>query len=272
MSVTLHQLRNPDQHIDLRGILPQTLAGLSADAIRQLPLYAGNRRHPLGELFEVAIDEADSDTLRIVPMDGRLDHVGAGQASGSIEVAGSVGDLAGAGMRGGVLRISGSAGDHAGAAMAGGRLQIDGDSGDFTAAPLPGERRGQHGGIIRVRGNTGCCAGERMRRGLLLIEGDAGERLGHRMIAGTLYCGGQAGELAGYGMRRGTLLLRAPARTWPGSLADNGQQVLPFLVLLLREVDGLLGNGSALSRGACRVQRYVGDLACAGCGEILILD
>lgn len=272
MSVTLRQVRNPDQRIDLRGILPETLGGLATDAIRDLPVFAGNRKYQLDELFEVSVDGTDSDTLHIVPLDGRLDRVGADLSSGCIEVQGSVGDLAGAGMQGGALSISGNAGDHAGAAMAGGRLRINGNSGDFTAGPLPGERRGQHGGVIHVSGNVGCCAGERQRRGLLLIEGDTGERLGHRMIAGTLYCGGQAGELAGYGMRRGTLLLRKPARSWASTMADNGNQVLPFLALLLREVNDLLGNGNTLSADACRVRRYVGDLACDGRGEILILN
>jgi formylmethanofuran dehydrogenase subunit C len=256
----------------MRGILPETLRDLAHDEICKLPLFAGNRRYPLGELFEVSIEEPADNMLYLVPMDARLDAVGSGQTTGNIVVRGGVGNLAGAGMRGGTITIGGDAGDHAGAAMAGGRLLIEGSSADFTGGPLPGERRGQHGGVICVRGNAGRRAGERQRRGLLLIDGDAGALLGHRMIAGTLYCGGQAGELAAYGMRRGTLLLRKPALSWPGTLADNGRQALPFLTLLLREVDSILGKDSVLARGPSQVHRHVGDLACDGRGEVLILD
>lgn len=271
MSVTLHQMHSPAQRIDLRGILPAALASLDESQVRRQPVYAGKRRYTLGDLFEVRLAQHDPEILIIEPLDGRIDRIGAGLDHGHIQVNGSAGDLAGAGMSGGSLRISGHAGDHAGAGMGGGQLRIDGNSGDFTAAPLPGERRGQHGGVLWVRGSSGQCAGECMRRGLLIIEGDAGERLGYRMIAGTIYCGGRAGDLAGYGMRRGTLLLRTPARSLSRTAIYNGSHKLPFLPLLLHELHGLLGHTGNPPKDVESVQRYVGDLACDGRGEILVI-
>lgn len=268
MSVTLRQTRSPDQRIDLQGLLPGRLADLSEADIGRLPWSVGNRRYPLGELFSIEVNGGDTDRLVLVPLDGRIDRVGAGLDSGSLVVEGDAGDLVGAGMTGGSIRVTGSIGAYGGSAMRGGEVLIEGDSGDHLGGPTGGRRLGQQGGLLRVRGKVGACAGERMRRGLLLIEGDSGERLGHRMIAGTLYCGGSTGELAGYAMRRGTLLLRAEPASFPCTFADNGRQALPFLPLLFRELRRLLLTDDSLQTP---VRRFVGDLACDGRGEILVL-
>ena len=272
MSVTLRQLHQADQRIDLRGVLPANLAGLNAQEIGAMPLHLGNRRHPLSELFAVEIDTRDTDLLTVVPADGRIDYIGAGLQGGRIEVTGDAGDLLGAGMTGGGIRVSGNVGDNAGSAMRAGELQIDGNAGNSLGGPVGGGRLGQQGGLIRVLGTVGECAGERMRRGMLLIDGDGGDRLGHRMIAGTVYCGGRTGVLTGYAMRRGTLILRRAPGSLPSTFADNGRQPLPFLALLRRELARLTHGQSDLGDSMADVQRYVGDLAYDGHGEILILD
>lgn len=269
MSLTLRQTQCPDQRVDLRQILPETLQAMDRRAIQRLPLFVGNRKVDLGELFEL---EGDPDEeVTIVSLEGRLDYIGAGMRRGRIQVSGRAGNHAGSAMRGGSLLIDGDAGDSAGSGLIAGHLRISGDAGDRVGTPPAGELKGQRGGIIHVRGRVGERAGERQRRGLLLIEGDSGALLGHRMIAGSIYVGGRAGELAGHGMRRGSLLLRNTPSALPTTMSSNGSQRLAFLPLLLEQLRRVSGGVIAVPPLDTAVARYLGDLACDGRGEILII-
>lgn len=271
MSLTLRQRQAPAQRLALRGILPETLLGMDDSDVAALPIAVGNQNTPLGELFTLERASGDDDLLVIEPLDDRLDRVGEGLSSGRLQVRGDVGDYAGRAMQGGELTIDGHAGACAGSALAGGVLRIQGDAGDRVGAPGAGERQGQQGGLIHVRGNVGTRAGECQRRGFLIIDGDAGALLAHRMIAGTVYVGGQAGSMAGYGMRRGSVLLRQQPLQMVETMRANGHQSLSFLPLLLRHL-GELSGGTVVNDDPARpTQRFLGDLACGGLGEILIL-
>lgn len=273
MSLTLRQTQATAQRLDLSGLLPETLAGMSEAETRGLPMHLGNRRLPLGELFELETGDGPDDELLLIPLDTKLDYVGAGMRRGSIRVEGSAGDHAGSAMSGGLLIIEGDCGDFAGSALRGGHLQIHGNAGVRVGAPPAGERQGQRGGVIHVRGRVGERAGECQRRGLLLIEGDAGALLGHRMIAGSIYAGGRVGELTGHGMRRGSVLLRHRPPGLPSTLIYNGRQRLAFLPMLLTQLRRLAGDDALpASSTDMEVERHLGDLACDGRGEILILD
>ena len=269
MSLTLRQTQRADQRVDLRQILPETLQGMDRRAIQRLPLFIGNRKVDLGELFELEGDP--DDDVMIVPLDGRLDYIGAGMQRGRIKVSGAAGNHAGSSMRGGSLLIDGDAGDFAGSGLLGGQLQVRGNAGDRVGAPPAGEIQGQRGGLIHVRGRAGERTGERQRRGLLVIEGDCGALLGHRMIAGSIYVGGRTGELAGHGMRRGSLLLRNTPTALPTTVTYNGSQRLAFLPLLLGQLHRVSGETIAIPSADTVVERYLGDLACDGRGEILII-
>lgn len=271
MSVTLRQNQATTQHLDLRGILPQRLHAMTEDEIRCLPLQLGNRRIPLAETFSVEREAENDDLLTLIPLGNRMDFVGAGLRDGQIIVRGDAGDYAGRAMLGGSLTIQGNAGDFAGSGLSGGSLTVHGSAGDRVGAPAAGERRGQQGGFIHIRGGAGSRAGERQRRGILLIEGDAGDLLGHRMIAGTAYVGGHVGEMAGYGMRRGSLLLRQTPENLCETIRYNGRHRLPFLRLLLDDLQRLSNGAVEDAGGTPDVQRYLGDLACDGRGEILVL-
>jgi formylmethanofuran dehydrogenase subunit C len=272
MSVTLRQRQTTAHSLDLRGILPGTLLEQTDAEIAAHPIAIGNQQSSLGELFSISRDSADDDLLIIDPLDNRLNYVGAELASGRLQVKGDVGDYAGRAMRGGQLTIEGSAGDFAGSAMQDGTLCINGNCGDRLGAPAAGERKGQQGGLIHVGGKAGSRAGECQRRGYLIIEGDAGDLLAHRMIAGTLYLGGRAGKMAGYGMRRGTLLLRRRPEQLAETMCNNGVLNISVLPLLFKEIQRLsAGNVRAEEFGA-PIERHLGDLACAGQGEVLIFD
>jgi formylmethanofuran dehydrogenase subunit C len=73
-------------------------------------------------------------------------------------------------------------------------------------------------------------------------------------------------------MRRGTLLLQQmPAALWPATFNDNGVHELSFVSLLQKSFKTLDSRFAQLQDNN-RVQRFLGDLACGGRGEILIMS
>lgn len=269
MTLILRQTTEQAGRIDIRGITPDRLATLHLPAIEQLPITIDNRVVPLCSCF--SIEGTPTDELLIEPANSRVDNVGAGMGSGTLTLAGDAGHHAGSEMRSGKLLINGSAGDFTGSAMQGGEIIVQGNVGDSTGAPVAGGMRGQGGGVIHIKGDAGDRAGECQRRGLLIIEGDAGDLAGYRMIAGTLYVAGKTGEQTGLGMRRGTILLNHRPDRFPVTVNHNGSLPLTILTLLMRQLRQYLGHKSPPVSAVTRIDRYVGDLACQGLGEIIIL-
>lgn len=271
MTITLRQTSGQPGRIDLRGITPDRLAGLPLPAIEQLQVSVDHRPVTLAACFQIEGDPSD-EALIIEPGDSQIDYVGAGMASGTITLSGNAGHYAGAAMAGGKLLIQGSAGDFTGSAMQGGELIVTGSVGNATGAPVGGGMRGQSGGVIQVQGSAGDRTGECQRRGLVIIEGDAGDLTGYRMIAGTIYIAGKTGEQTGLGMRRGTILLNRRPEPLPVTINHNGTLPLTFLNLLTRQLRHYLGDKTPALTPATPVNRFVGDLACSGLGEIIVLE
>jgi formylmethanofuran dehydrogenase subunit C len=257
----------PSARLSLAGILPERLAGLGERELRALPVLCGNRRMALGAWFSVAIADGAADCLVVSGGSDRLDDVGAGMSSGEIRVEGSVGAALGAGMSGGRVSVAGSAAAGAAMAMRGGELHIGGDAGDQLGGALPGERAGMSGGKVVVRGAAGSGVGDRMRRGLIVVAGSVGALCGARMTAGTIVVGGAMGSHPGVAMRRGTIVALAGGVTPPASFAWSGRHELAFALLLAQALDHA-GLERVLPRLA-RLERWVGDLATGGRGEIL---
>lgn len=252
------------------ALTPDRLRGLGPAEVAALPLPVGNRKRRVDELFELT--PGDPQTLTVSDASPRLDRVGAGMSDGRLRVEGSVGLYCARDMRGGELWVAGDCGDYAGATMRGGRLRVDGSVGLGLAAAPGGERLGMQGGVIVIKGNAGPLAGDRLRRGLVLIEGDAGAGCGARMIAGTLMVLGEVGADAGLNMRRGTLWLARPPRRLADTFQPNGEQRLNFLRLLLAGVRTQAPDSRFATLGAAPVRRWLGDRACGGVGEILLVE
>ena len=125
-----------------------------------------------------------------------------------------------------------------------------------------------HGSII-CQGDAGDRLGDQMRRGLILIDGDAGDYAASRMVAGTIGVYGSLGKYAGFGMKRGTLLLTNQP-ILHATIQDCGTHDLPFLALLFQSFKPFITKFNQVKTK--RVQRYAGDLACNGNGEILVLS
>ena len=259
----------PRQRVDMAALTPDRLAGKRTEDVRRVPLWLGNRRVAAGELFAVAGEVGDH--IVIQSDSDRLDAIGMGMTRGRILVDGQAGACVGRQMHGGSVHVTGDTGMLAGSGMTGGSLRIDGRAGDFLGGAAAGERRGMRGGRIHVKGDAGDRVGDHQRRGIILIEGDAGGYCGSRMVAGTIVVLGRCGTGTGLGMRRGTLLLTAEPEL-PPTFNDNGSHDLGFLALLYRELaqdeDPFF---SSLHRRGTRVRRWLGDLACGGRGEVLLL-
>jgi len=270
---TLTLRHAPTLRLDLRGLLPGALAGLSAAQVLAWPVGRGRALQPLGEWFTAA---PRSDEALVLEGDlSRCDRVGWQLDGGLLHVAGPVGDHAGGAMRGGELRIDGDARDLAGCEMAGGLLQIGGSVRDFAAGSLPGSLDGMRGGTLTVRGNAGQRFGDRMRRGSALVFGDVGDFLASRLVAGTIAVGGRTGAHVGYGMRRGSVVLAdaaarsAPPPTFVPAVADAPV----FWQLLARDLARLGGAGSVFATlPGRRMHRHLGDLAAGGHGELILPD
>ena len=267
MSALTFKLKiTPQQRIDCAPLTPDHLAGKPLAEVAAIGLQCGRFKLRTDNLFDISGDDASE--LIFENSSAKLDNIGQGMSQGRITVKGDAGSYLGLQMKKGEIVVHGNADAFVASGLAGGMIQVHGNVGDFLAAALPGDRKGMRGGIVIVKGDAGDRAGDQMRRGLLLIEGDVGSYCASRMLAGTIGVLGQVGDYVGYGMRRGTLLLtQMPALH--ATIQDCGAHTLPFLRLMFKSFAGLPSRFADMQHD--RVQRYAGDLASDGKGEILVL-
>ncbi|MDZ4098595.1 MAG: formylmethanofuran dehydrogenase subunit C [Methylophilaceae bacterium] len=256
----------PSQRIDMSMLTPDALEGKSTAEIAAIQLPYGKRQLRVGEAFDISGN--NSNNIVITNSHAKLDYIGSKMKTGHITVKGNAGSYLGFQMRGGQLSVKGNVDAYAASGMSGGLIQIHGNAGDFLAAAIVGDRKGMKGGIVIVTGNAGERVGDQMRRGILLIEGNVGSYCASRMLAGTIGVLGNVGEYVGYGMRRGTLLLTNVPNVH-ATIQDCGTHTLPFLSLMFKSFASLPSKFAKISTN--RVQRYAGDIANDGKGEILVL-
>lgn len=254
--------------IDMRGLVPDALVGLSLDEIRRRPLASGPDLVPLGELFRVR-GTADT-TLTLTGVTPRMHGLGAGMRQGLLRIEGDCGDYVGADLRGGQIHVHGSARDLLGAGMRDGLIQVEGSVGDALGAPLAGAVGGMRGGTVLVSRRAGRRLGDRMRRGVVVVGGDCDERCGSQMIAGTIVVLGRTAAGAGTGMRRGSLLLRDNSMVVPETFVKTGQGPLSFVTVLGGYLGTLKPALATRLRAFRQPARWVGDRGCGGLGEILM--
>jgi formylmethanofuran dehydrogenase subunit C len=268
-ALTLSARVRPEQTVDMSPLSPDRLSGLTAADVGKLHLRCGNRMRRVGDLFRISGN--DVGHLRILGSTPRLDRVGAGLRAGVIEVQGSVGAYLGLQMAGGSIRVKGDAGSWAGSGMSGGDVTIGGSAGDFAGAALAGDSEGMSDGAIYIRGDAGDRLGDRQRRGLIVVEGAVGDYCGSRMLAGTIIVLGAAGRYVGAGMRRGTIILGRGARHIGATFNSCGPLKMEILRLLFRQLPQAHGRLDALRDLGPLAERFAGDLALGGKGELLVL-
>jgi formylmethanofuran dehydrogenase subunit C len=257
----------PRQRVDLSPLTPDGLRDVGVRDIPRIELASGNRRIPVGDLFDLTGGDASEMVIRNATT--KLDFIGHAMSFGAMTVEGDAGAYVGLGMRGGRLHVTGNAGPWAASGLSDGTIEIDGDAGDFVGGALPGDMRGMSGGLVTIRGKAGERVGDRLRRGVVIIEGDAGPYLGSRMIAGTVVALGNVGAYPGMAMKRGTLLLRELPTLMAPTFSDSGTHDIGFLRLLSRYVAGLAGTPARFDNLGIRVRRLIGDAAVGGKGELL---
>lgn len=257
--------------LEVEGLTPEAVAGLSLAEIERFPIRHGSRSEPLAAWFDVSGSPTDGE-LRFVGDLGGVHWIGARLDAGTIVVEGHAGRHLGSQMAGGRILVSGNADDWLGCEMRGGLIHVRGNAGNHTGAAYRGSRRGMSGGTILIAGNVGNEAGHTMRRGTLAVGGNVGDGTGFNMIAGSIYVFGQCGAQTGAGMRRGTIgLLGTAAPTLLPTFRRASTYQPVFLRMALVELArlGLDWPRDLLQR---RVTLYHGDFLALGRGEILVAE
>lgn len=255
-----------DQRVDMSPLVCQKLLGMEPSQIAAIELQNGKRKVRVDELFKIS--GSDCQNIQIKNSFGKLDFIGKELSEGSIHVDGDAGAYLGMGMVSGSVEIFGNADIYAACEMQNGLLTINGNVGEFLGGALVGNKQGMKGGAVIVKGNAGDRAGDRMRRGVILIEGDAGDYCGSRMVAGTIAVLGKTGRFPGYMMSRGTLLFWNQPQL-SASFNDCGPHTLAFLPILLKSFNKFNSKFAEIEIFN-RVQRFGGDMAEKGLGEILV--
>jgi formylmethanofuran dehydrogenase subunit C len=260
---TLTLREEPPERLDMSGITPAALAGMSDTEIARLPVGTTRFRLALGDCFGVARGEPD----RLVIKGGstRLDRVAAGLTGGTVLVEGDVGQRLAEAMGGGTVHVMGSAGPFAATAATAGKITIHGDADVSAGGTVHGAMTGLNGATLCINGRGGDRLGDTMRSGLILV-GTAGDFTGCRMIAGTIVCGA-LGANPGYGMRRGTILARKAGPLLP-TFVRTGRQASVIARILAISIREIAPDMAELAVGP--LERWAGDLATLGKGEILL--
>ena len=253
--------------IDCSALTPNYLANKSASEIASLLIRYGKHQLRVDEIFSVSGDDAQN--IHFKNTSHQLDYLGANMSSGHMHIEGDAGAYLGFGLKQGSIHCHGNTLAFTACNMQNGLIRIDGNTGDFLGGASAGLRKGMGGGTVLVKGNAGDRVGDQMRRGLILIEGNAGDYCASRMIAGTIGVLGRVGSYTGFNMQRGTLLL-ATLPTLHATMQNCGAHTLPFLSLMFKSFATLDTQFASISTQ--RVQRFVGDGACNGNGEILLIS
>ena len=256
--------------LDMRWLSDAICQADKNASINNRKILVGKENVAVGELFEIS-GSITTDQIVLENSTAKMDYIGhALPADISITVKGNCGHYIGAELAGGNLKIEGDVEDFAGCTMASGLIEVTGNSGDYIGSAYAGAKKGMSGGTVLIQGNAGNFTGDLMRRGTIMVVGNIGDYCGSRMIAGTIANLGTIGKQVGVGMRRGTLLLPHKPKDVISGFHDCGRHSLGYLTLLLHELrrhDSMFQSLHPMRR---RVQRYMGDSAVGGQGEMLV--
>jgi formylmethanofuran dehydrogenase subunit C len=264
--LTLTLKKPPDVPLEAEVLSPDALAGKTPAEARALPVFLGKRKVRLDEFFDLDGDRGEDLELRGDL--GRVKWVGKGMTRGSIRVAGSVGMHLGAFMRGGTIDVHGNAGDWVGGEMAGGMVRVRGNAGGQVGAAYRGSVSGMNRGTILIGGSAGIEVGMRMKRGLIAVGGPVRDFAGLQMKGGTLVLMGGAEIRTGAWMVRGTIVCLKPLRLLP-TFALCCTYDPAFLRVYARHLN-VLGVTIPHGPGAGTYERFMGDAAVPGKGEVLV--
>ena len=257
--------------VEIEGVTPELVRGMSLTEIEKIEVFHGNRKVPFAEFFDVSGSSSDSEMIFEGDLSG-VHWIGAGMNAGVVRVNGDAGRHVGSEMTGGEIHVHGDAGDWVGGEMHGGLIHVRGRAGHLVGAAYRGSRRGMTRGTILIDGDVGNELGHSIRRGAIVVGGGAGDCAGFNMIAGNIYVFGSCGIRPGAGMRRGTIGIFGPD---PPPLLPTfrraGSFRLEFLRVILLDLCRL-GFDFPEALFDAQYALYHGDLVESGKGEILVVD
>jgi formylmethanofuran dehydrogenase subunit C len=258
--------KEPHIPLETEVLSPDMIAPLSHDEVCALPVVLGKRQYRVDDFFNV--EGAGSEDLVIRGDAGRVKWIGLGMTRGRITIEGNAGMHLGAFMKGGTIEVQGNASDWAGAEMTGGHLQICGNAGGQIGAAYRGSTAGMKGGTILIEGSAGIEVGMRMRRGVIAIRGPVRDFAGLQMKGGTIVLMGGAEVRTGAWMVRGTIISLLPLRLLPTFV--YACQYNPVFVRVYARRLCPIGFTIPYESQSGSYQRYMGDSAVPGKGEILV--
>jgi formylmethanofuran dehydrogenase subunit C len=264
IALTLRE--QPVVPLEAEVLSPDVLAHLSNAEICALPVYLGKKQCRVDDFFMV--EGASSDHLEIRGDASKVKWVGHRMTRGQIGIMGNAGMHLGAYMKGGSIEVSGDASDWLGAEMSGGTIRVRGNAGGQAGAAYRGSPSGMTDGTIFIGGSAGLEVGMRMKRGLIVVGGTVRDFAGLQMKGGTIVLGGGAELRTGAWMMRGTIVSLKPIRMLP-TFAYAAAYNPTFLRLYARRLAGLGFTVPNDDRDGA-YQRYTGDAAVIGKGEILV--
>jgi formylmethanofuran dehydrogenase subunit C len=266
MSATVLTLtRDLTVPLEAEVLSPDVVAPLSHEQVRALPVFLGKRQYRVDDFFQV--DGAGSEAIEIRGEAGRVKWIGRGMTRGTIRVVGNAGMHLGAFMKAGTIEVTGNASDWVGGEMTGGLIRIRGNAGGQIGAAYRGSLSGMNGGTIVVDGSAGIEIGMRMKRGIIAVKGPVRDFAGLQMKGGTIFLLGGAEIRTGAWMVRGTIVCIKSVKLLP-TFCYACTYNPSFLSVYSRHLRPL---GVAIPTGAAGVyQRYTGDSAIPGKGEILV--
>jgi formylmethanofuran dehydrogenase subunit C len=256
----------PPVPLEAELLTPDTVAPLTIEEIRALPVYLGKRQRRVDDFF--VVDGEAGEELEIRGDAGRVKWIGRGMTRGHIRLEGNAGMHLGSAMKGGMIEVSGDAGDWLGAEMSGGLIHVRGNAGGQAGAAYRGSLSGMTDGTILIDGSGGLEVGMRMKRGTIVVGGPVRDFAGLQMKGGTIVLRSGAELRTGAWMNRGTILSLKPIPLLPTfSYAATYNPV--FLRLFARYM-ATLGVTIPFDDRHGAYRRYSGDAAVPGRGEILV--
>ena len=196
--------------VEAQCLAPDVLAGKNLGEIAKLPIWQGNKKHTLSELFGIDGKTADKPEDLKIHINGdvrKVRRIGTGMSAGEIIIDGDVGTHLGEEMKGGRITVGANADSWAGAMIKGGTIEIKGNVGDYVGSAYRGTVKGMNGGTIIIHGNTGNELGCFMRKGLIKVYGSTAQFAGAHMAKGTLLIMGNSNGRAGAEMTGGKIII-----------------------------------------------------------------
>jgi formylmethanofuran dehydrogenase subunit C len=207
--ITLTPLKKFQAPITAPSINPDVFEEKSVAEIAELPVYEGNRKKKLGNLFKIEKNSEEMPSITINGDVSKVKRVGMGMEKGEIVINGNAGMHLGEKMLGGKITVNGNAEGWTGSAMKGGVIEIHGDASDYLASPYRGTSVGMRGGEIVVDGKVGSDSACYMKGGVIKIKGGAGPFLGYHMKKGTIYVEKECKTRVGASMTGGKIIINA---------------------------------------------------------------